>query len=85
MFFAQSSSVATAEGVRELREGGEQIDNAKTGDRAADVVVGQDVADRRKRLDKVVAVPEGRPWDEDQQQSRFQQEGDEQQTSEQGG
>jgi hypothetical protein len=85
MVLAEGSSGASAERIRELRHRGEQVDHAKSGDRAANVVVREQVADGRKRLHKVIAVPEGRPRDEDQQQSRFEQQGDEQQTSEQGG
>jgi hypothetical protein len=84
MFLAEGSSMASGERVGKLREGGQQIDDAQSGHRAADVIVGQDVANGWQRLDKIVAIPEGGPWDEDQQQSCFEQEGDEQQTSEQG-
>jgi hypothetical protein len=76
---------APAEGIGELREGREQIHDTEARHGAPHVVVGQERADGRQRLDEVVSLPERRPRDENQQQSCFEQERDEQQTSEQGG
>jgi hypothetical protein len=78
------AGAAIAKQVGELAERGEDIDQAKPRNGSADEVVRQHGPDDRQRLDKVVAVPERRPRNQDQQESRFEQEGDKQQTSEQG-
>jgi hypothetical protein len=76
---------AAAEDVGELAEGREQVDETKTRNGAANEVVRQQHAQRRHCLDKVVAVPEGGPRNQNEQKPSLEQQGDEQQTSEQKG
>ena len=76
--------VPVSEGIGQLAHRSNQVDDTESGHRAADVVVGEKLANRRQRLDEIVAIPERRPRDQDQQQSGFEQQCDEQQTSEQG-
>jgi hypothetical protein len=82
---ARAAVAAPAEDVGEFGERRQQIHHAKTRDCAADKVVGQQCANGGDRFDKIVAIPEGGPWDEDEQQACFQEQGDEKQTSEQSG
>ena len=83
-FFGQPRGGAPAEDVGKLAERGEKVDDAETGHRAANEVVRQQDPEGRHRLDKIIAIPERRPGDQDEQQPGFEQQGDEQQTSEQG-
>jgi hypothetical protein len=64
------------EDVGKFRQAGEDVERAQTRNRAPDEVVGQQVAKARNRLDKVVAVPEGRPWNQDEQKSCFEKQSD---------
>jgi hypothetical protein len=82
--FLGQSLAPPSEQVCELAEGGEQVDNTKSRDGAADEIIREHDAERGHRVDKVVPVPERRPGNQDQQQPGFEQEGDEKQTSEQG-
>lgn len=83
-FLRQSGRSAAAEHVGELAERREQVDDPEAGHRATDEIVREQRAEDRQRLDEVIAVPERRPGNQDQQQPGFEQQRDEQQTSEQG-
>lgn len=72
-----------AEHIGQLAKSGEEIDDAQTGYRTADEVIRDDGPDCGERLHEVVAIPERRPGNQDQQEARFKQESDKQQTSEQ--
>jgi hypothetical protein len=76
-------TVAAGEQVGQLGQRGKQIDHAKSRDRPPHEVVGDHRTEGRQDLDEVVAVPERRPRDQNEQQSRFEQERDEQEASEQ--
>ena len=53
---------------REIGESGEQVHDAQTGDGAANEVVHEDRAQFRPRRDEVVAIPEARPGEHEEQQ-----------------
>ena len=82
-FLGHARGRSSAEHVGQLPQRGEQVHDTQTGDGAANEVIRDDRADGRDRFHEVVAIPERRPRNEDQQESRFEQEGDEQQASEQ--
>jgi hypothetical protein len=74
-----------AEHVGELPDGCQDVDQAKSGDGAADEVVRQEGPEQGQRFAEVVPVPERRPGNQDEQQSGFEEQGDKKETSEQGG
>jgi hypothetical protein len=67
---------ARQENQREIDETRNQVDEAQSGDRAADEVIGQERLQRRPRDREVVSIPERRPWQDDQQEPDFQEKGD---------
>jgi hypothetical protein len=75
--------VAATEGVCELGQRREHVHETQSRHRPANEIVRQDIAHGRQRFDEVIAVPECRPRNQDQQEACFEQEGDEQQASEQ--
>lgn len=75
---------APTEEIGKLGQRRPDIDETETGDGTARVVVLQPSPEDRRRLEKVVAFPEGRPRNQDQQQARFEQQGDENDPPEQG-
>lgn len=74
---------ALHENFPQFAEGGEYVDDAQTGHGAPHEVVRQQGVQGGNGLAEVIPVPEGRPGNQDQEQARFEQEGDKQQTSEQ--
>ena len=76
---------AATEHIRQFAHGGEHVDQAEARHRAAHEVVRQQRPEERQRFTEIVPVPEGGPWDQDEQQAGFEQEGDDEETSEQGG
>ena len=62
--------------MRQVREPGGQIDETEPGHGAADEVIGQERLQGRKRQRKVVAFPERRPRQDDQQEPDFEKERD---------
>lgn len=82
---ARASVAAAAKDVCQFAQCREQIDQTESRDRPAHEVVGEQGSNRGDGFDEVVAVPESRPGDENQQETCFEKQGDEQQTSKQGG
>ena len=74
-----------AEHVGELADGCQHVDQAKARDGAAHEVVREERPEERQGFAEVVAIPERRPGNQDEQQSGFEEQGDEKKTSEQGG
>jgi hypothetical protein len=70
--------------VRELSKRRPDVHQSKTRYRAAGVVAGQQCGKCRRPFNEVVSLPESRPRNEYQEQSRFEEERDEKQPSEQG-
>ena len=67
---------ATSENHSQIGESAEEIDEAQTGHGASNEVTGNDWPQRRPRAAKVVAVPEGRPRKDDEQEPDLQKERD---------
>jgi len=61
---------------REIGEAGDEVDNTQAGDGTANEVVHEDRAQFRPRRDEVVAIPEARPGEHEEQQPDFQEERD---------
>ena len=72
-----------AKHVRQLSQGGPDVDETQAGDRAARVVAGQHGIQCRRPFHEVIAFPERRPWNQDEQQACFEQQGDEKEPPEQ--
>ncbi len=79
---ARRAEAARGEHRHELGEAGHEVDDAETADGAAHEVVREESAERRPRLREVVAFPERRPGQDDQQQPDLDEEGDTQQATE---
>src|SRR3954466_12680797 len=78
------SGVARGEHRREIGEPGKQVHEAESADRAADVVVAQEAAQRRPREGEIVLLPECRPpGHHDQQQTDLDEEDDVEKTPDQ--
>lgn len=75
---------APAKQIGELGQRCPHIDKTKTRDGAARVVVLQPFPEERRCLEEVVAFPESRPGNQNQQQARFEQQSDENDPPEQG-
>lgn len=73
-----------AKEVNELAERGEHVHHAESRDSASHKRICEKGLQPRNRGGKVVALPERRPRDQNEQQTRFEQQGDEQQTPKQG-
>jgi hypothetical protein len=74
---------AAAKHVGEFAQRRQQVDNAEARHRAANEIVRQEGTERGHGLDKIIAVPERGPRNQDQKKPGFEEEGREQQTSEQ--
>ena len=61
---------------REIGESGEQVHETQAGDGAAHEVVREDRAQLGPRRDEVVAIPEARPGEHEEEQPDFQEERD---------
>ena len=75
---------ARAHEIDELAERGQHIDQAKSRDRAAHERICQTGVQCRNGGGEVVALPERGPRDQDEQQTRFEEQGDKEQAPKQG-
>jgi hypothetical protein len=74
------SPPAPADQRGEVRQTGQQVDNAEPGHGSANVVVSDEGLDEGRRTREVVALPQAGPRDEDQQEPDLDEVGDEEQT-----
>jgi hypothetical protein len=79
----QLRAPARPEDVSQFGERSEDVDESKPGDGPADEVVGDQRAQARDGLGKIIPIPERRPGNQDEQKASLEQQGDKQQTSEQ--
>lgn len=70
--------LAGAEGIRQLSQGGPHVDKAKSRHGAPCVVTRQEPPECARGLYEIVAIPELRPRHEDEQEARFEEQGDQQ-------
>lgn len=75
---------AGAQQVYELAECGDHIDEPESRNGAAHEGIGKKGVHPGNRVCEVVVVPERGPRDQDEQQTRLEEQGDEEQTSKQG-
>ena len=75
---------AGAKHVHELAERGQHIHHAESRDRASHKGICEHALQSGNHVSEVIALPERRPRDQDEQQTRFKEQGDKQQTSKQG-
>src|SRR5712691_4145279 len=59
---------------RQIHEAGDQVHDAKTADTAAHEVARHQRLQLGPRRHEIVAIPEAGPWEDDQQQSDFEEE-----------
>ena len=74
-----------AEHIRELPNSGQDVHETESGYGAAHEVVREQGSEQGQGFAEVVPIPEGRPGNQDEQQSGFEEQGDKKETSEQGG
>ena len=79
------AGTARAEQVRQFTHGGEQVEESEPRHGAAHKVVREERSQCGYSFAEVVAVPESRPRNQDEQQAGFEQQRDKKKTSEQGG
>ena len=72
-----------AEEISQFNQGRANVYQSKAADGAAHVIAGQHRLQRRRPFDEVVPLPESRPRDQHQEETGFEQEGDEDQAPEQ--
>jgi hypothetical protein len=76
-------SSAASENHGEIGKAPEEIDESQAGHGASNEVAGNNRPQRRPGATKVVAVPERRPWQDDQQETDLQKERDVDQAADQ--
>ena len=74
---------AASENHGEIGEPAKEVDESEAGHGASNEVAGNDRPQRRPGAAKVVAVPERRPWKDDQQEPDLQKERDVDQAADQ--
>jgi hypothetical protein len=79
------ASSPRAEHVGQFADRGQNVYQSKPRHRPTHEVVRENRAEQGQGFAEVVPIPEGRPGDQDEQQSGFEQQGDKKKTSEQGG